>query len=61
MFYCWFTDLVLLDGNYLYPFLRHKEATRAILKYYHDMAEEDFDKFFDKCYWPCITAWDIEY
>ena len=61
MFYCWFTDLVLLGGKYLYPALRHSPATREILKYYSDMAERDFDTFFDKYYWPCITAWDIEY
>lgn len=54
MFYCWFTDLVFIDGKYLHPRLRYNEATKIFLKYYHDMAENDFDMFFDKCLWPCV-------
>lgn len=58
MFYCWFTDLVFLGGNYAFPAFRHGPATREILKYYSEMADRNFDEFFDKCLWPSAALWD---
>ena len=59
MFYCWFTDLALLNSGYSHMPTRNNKATKEILKYYSDLADNDFHKFFSKYLWPCITMWDL--